>query len=431
MTEPLDLAIIGFGPASLSFLIALHDHSEEPLKNKKIRVFEKLPTFSWHEGMLIPGSNMQISFVKDLATPRDPTSYFTFLNYLHSHGQERLSGFLNMSTLEPSRYEYHDYLCWAAGHFSKFVEYNANINKLHYDAATDLYIVGHGDTQWQAKNIIITTGCQPYIPPLYKSVDSPLIVHSSKFMSDHSQKLLRNSKHGILVVGCGQSAAEIWKHCHYSLDPKTPLAMCFRNLAPVPSDSSPFVNSLYFDSHNSHWWYNLPTEARLKGLSVGRTTNYSVVKESLLEEMFKECYLQKLRYGQEFHQIMGDTDIQSIKNEGDHLVVQLTSQMDKSKKPETRKIDVLYVATGYDHESFDVLMSSLFPNSQGAQISEEYCVLNAPSKQGKVYVAGITSNQHGIGETLLSWAAIRAGGLAKELFGPSKPTARVPASYLN
>ncbi|NOJ47631.1 lysine N(6)-hydroxylase/L-ornithine N(5)-oxygenase family protein [Bradyrhizobium sp. WSM 1744] len=42
-------------------------------------------------GMLLPGSDMQISFLKDLVSLRDPTSPFTFLNYLHKRG--RFAGF--------------------------------------------------------------------------------------------------------------------------------------------------------------------------------------------------------------------------------------------------------------------------------------------------------------------------------------------------
>ncbi|WP_283812081.1 SidA/IucD/PvdA family monooxygenase [Bradyrhizobium archetypum] len=41
--------------------------------------------------MLLPGSDMQISFLKDLVSLRDPTSPFTFLNYLHKRG--RFAGF--------------------------------------------------------------------------------------------------------------------------------------------------------------------------------------------------------------------------------------------------------------------------------------------------------------------------------------------------
>jgi L-ornithine N5-oxygenase len=55
---------------------------------------------------------MQVTFLKDLATIRNPTSRFSFLAYLRERG--RLLDFINHKSLFPSRVEVHDYLEWAA-----------------------------------------------------------------------------------------------------------------------------------------------------------------------------------------------------------------------------------------------------------------------------------------------------------------------------
>jgi L-ornithine N5-oxygenase len=78
---------------------------------------EKQTQFAWHAGMQLPGAKMQISFLKDLATPRDPRYRFTFLNYLFEKG--RLNQFINLGTFLPTRVEYEDYLRWCAGHFER------------------------------------------------------------------------------------------------------------------------------------------------------------------------------------------------------------------------------------------------------------------------------------------------------------------------
>jgi hypothetical protein len=57
------------------------------------------------------------SCLKDLATLRNPSSSYTFLNYLHS--QNRLITFINRGTTIPSRREYADYLTWAATEVQK------------------------------------------------------------------------------------------------------------------------------------------------------------------------------------------------------------------------------------------------------------------------------------------------------------------------
>ena len=84
-----DLICVGFGPASLAIAVALYDalESKDPMlrsHDPKVRFLERQEKFAWHAGMLLPRSKMQISFIKDLATLRNPRSRFTFLNYLHT-----------------------------------------------------------------------------------------------------------------------------------------------------------------------------------------------------------------------------------------------------------------------------------------------------------------------------------------------------------
>lgn len=54
------------------------------------------------------------SWLKDLATLRNPQSPITFLNYLHSEG--RLISFINNGSQIPSRREFTDYLAWVASY---------------------------------------------------------------------------------------------------------------------------------------------------------------------------------------------------------------------------------------------------------------------------------------------------------------------------
>ena len=117
--ELLDLLCIGFGPASLAIAIALHDayKSSSSSPRPKVLFMESQSQFSWHAGMQLPGAKMQISFLKDLATPRDPRSRFTFLNYLFEKG--RLNQFINLGIFLPTRVEYEDYLRWCASHFER------------------------------------------------------------------------------------------------------------------------------------------------------------------------------------------------------------------------------------------------------------------------------------------------------------------------
>ena len=111
--EVQDLVCVGFGPASLAIAVALHDALDKGelalgTSTPKVRFLERQQQFAWHAGMLLPGAKMQITFIKDMATLRNPRSEFTFLNYLHENN--RLVSFTNLGTFLPHRIEYEDYM---------------------------------------------------------------------------------------------------------------------------------------------------------------------------------------------------------------------------------------------------------------------------------------------------------------------------------
>lgn len=130
--EVHDMVCIGFGPASLAIAVALEDWIESTGLGRpdhgprpKVAFLERQATFNWHVGMLLQAAKMQISFIKDLATARDPGSRFTFLNYLKEHG--RLREFAQLNTFLPTRVEFADYMKWAAGHFAENVRYDHEV----------------------------------------------------------------------------------------------------------------------------------------------------------------------------------------------------------------------------------------------------------------------------------------------------------------
>ena len=106
LDKEYDVVGIGFGPSNLALAIALRDTTREAWSKCRFHFIEKQPRFVWHGGMLLAGADMQISFLKDLVSLRDPTSPLTFVNYLHTKG--RLEAFINCRTFYPSRTEFND-----------------------------------------------------------------------------------------------------------------------------------------------------------------------------------------------------------------------------------------------------------------------------------------------------------------------------------
>ncbi|WP_235490655.1 SidA/IucD/PvdA family monooxygenase, partial [Frankia sp. AvcI1] len=79
-----DVVGIGFGPSNLSLAVALDEFRVNGMGNVFSNIFfERRSSFAWHPSMLLPSATMQISFLKDLVTFRNPTSSFSFVAYLH------------------------------------------------------------------------------------------------------------------------------------------------------------------------------------------------------------------------------------------------------------------------------------------------------------------------------------------------------------
>src|SRR5689334_23033347 len=68
---------------------------------------EQNPSFNWHPGMLLPDARMQVPFYADLVTVVDPTSPFTYLNFLKE--KQRLFRFAIHENNFITRKEYNEY----------------------------------------------------------------------------------------------------------------------------------------------------------------------------------------------------------------------------------------------------------------------------------------------------------------------------------
>lgn len=253
-----DLICVGFGPASLAIAVALHDMlstvrlkaatPSSHLQPPKVAFIERQSQFAWHAGMLLPGATMQITFIKDLATLRNPKSDFTFLNYLHR--RQRLVHFSNLGTFLPLRLEYEDYMRWCAGWFDEVVEYDQEVIDVTPEepdrgsSRINAFLVKsrHGATgeiiNRRARHVVIAVGGQPDMPKSLPQ-NHPRVVHSSQY-TRVIPKLLpdRNYPFHIAIIGSGQSAAEIFHDLH-SRFPNAKTSLIIKGAALRPSDDSP------------------------------------------------------------------------------------------------------------------------------------------------------------------------------------------------
>jgi L-ornithine N5-oxygenase len=323
--------------------------------------------------MQIPDAKMQISFLKDLATPRNPQSAFTFLTYLFA--QNRLNHFINLSTFTPSRCEYEDYLRWCAAHFERqgLVTYGQEVLKVlpattsPSGKITSFRVISRSMqtgalTTRLARHVVVAVGGEGQLPAAFASGHAA-IVHSSQYFSKVSTALpTPSAPYTIAVIGNGQSAAEIFNDL-LSRYPNARIVLAIKGSALRPSDDSPFVNEI-FDADRVDGVFAKPAPLRAKALLADRATNYGVVRLELIEHLYEKLYMQRLRTKAEDWKLAIKTHrrVVAAVPEGAKLRLEMQQVLDDGSEGEDREeltVDAVFVATGYVRNAHERMLEEL------------------------------------------------------------------------
>ncbi|NEB90328.1 lysine N(6)-hydroxylase/L-ornithine N(5)-oxygenase family protein [Streptomyces bauhiniae] len=193
----LDFVGIGLGPFNLGLACLT-----EPIEELNGVFLDSKPDFEWHAGMFLDGAHLQTPFMSDLVTLADPTSPYSFLNYLKEKG--RLYSFYIRENFYPLRVEYDDYCRWAANKLTG-VRFSTTVTEVTFGDGLYAVHTDAGDT-YRAKHLVLGTGTPPYLPEACEGLGGDFI-HNSRYLT-HKAELQK--KRSITLVGSGQSAAEIY-----------------------------------------------------------------------------------------------------------------------------------------------------------------------------------------------------------------------------
>ena len=407
---------VGFGPSNLALAIATREFSQGG-RSANVCFLERKPAFNWHEGMLIDGSTMQISFLKDLATLRNPQSRFTFINYLKEQG--RLEDFINIQTFFPTREEYNDYLGWAAAQFEDQVHYGQEVQAvepwLENGRLLGVEVISrsqNGESQRRrARHLVLGLGGAPQVPDAFEGVRDPRVLHSSQYRGRIEPLLAGAGRRvRVAVVGGGQSAAEIFEDLTQRF-PHADVAMILRGTALKPSDDSPFVNEIFNPSFIDRIFQQSDAR-RHELLTEFRNTNYAVVDLELIERIYQTFYLQKLRR-EPRHQMLAHREIAAVV--ADEGGLRLTVRDLVAGNQSELGFDVVVLATGYRRDQHRQLLGGLDAHLDGLEPDRNYR-LRLRDSDACVYLQGCCEASHGLSDTLLSVLAIRSQEIVESIF---------------
>ncbi|MDQ3761414.1 MAG: lysine N(6)-hydroxylase/L-ornithine N(5)-oxygenase family protein [Actinomycetota bacterium] len=415
--EIFDVVGVGFGPSNLALAIALDEHNTRVAGNPlTARFVERQPQFGWHRGMLIEDATMQVSYLKDLVTLRNPTNPFSFLSYLHDRG--RLVDFINYGSCFPTRIEFHNYLEWAASAFAAQVDYGTEVTGIEPVASGEtgecLEVVTRqpdaGTARLRARNVVLATGLRPHLPEGVSA--GARIWHSCDLLS---KAAMLTAPERLTVVGAGQSAAEAVDYLHRTF-PSAEVCAVFARYGYSSADDTSFANRL-FDPSAVDAFFRAPDEVKDMMVGYHANTNYSVVDPQLIEELYRRHYREKVtgRERLRFHNVSRIAD--AVEVDG-RIELAVESMIDGSR--EVLTTDLLVYATGYRPDDPCRLLGDLaracHRDAAGRlEIGRDYRIATDDTITAGIYVQGATEHSHGLSSTLLSNIAVRAGEIVASL----------------
>ncbi|ACU36595.1 lysine N(6)-hydroxylase/L-ornithine N(5)-oxygenase family protein [Actinosynnema mirum] len=421
--QEVELLAIGAGPANLALAVALEELAPEIAANTTI--VEQHDTVAWQRGMLLPWSQSQVSFLKDLVTLRNPRSEFSFLNFLHANG--RLDEFINLGTFTPYRREISDYLSWVAASLK-------SVRVLHgrkVVAVEPRAEVGGEVTSWLvrfsdgsttgARSLVFGTGRDPHVPTEFLGLPQEKVAHSIEFAQRLKQLDPATTKR-VVVVGGAQSAAEMFWESHQAL-PGAEVTMVMRSIGLNGYESSKFTNELFYPSFVDTFNSALP-DAREQLLREMHRTNYGGLSPATLENLYRTIYLEKLS-GDQRMSVITMVEVADARSEGDEVVLTLVDRKDGSRTE--LRCDVVLLGTGYSQKM--PLVTRNLAASVGADdftVTRNYRVTLPAHVTARVYLQGVNEATHGIADSLISVLAIRSSEIVADLRADDRP-AHTPA----
>jgi L-ornithine N5-oxygenase len=413
--KTLDVLGIGFGPSNLALAIALEEKARGP-NPLRAQFIERQEEFGWHRGMLIPGARMQISFIKDLVTMRDPASDFSFLAYLHRKG--RLPAFINAKSMNPTRVEFHDYLSWAADRLRQRASYGVEAtdaapvfvnDEVRFIDVTARRVADGQRVTFRTRNIVVATGLEPRLPP--EAPDSRHVIHSEDLLKRIGD-IPADRPQTFVVVGAGQSAAEAVEYLHRSFSLGRVYSV-FTRYGYSPADDSPFVNAI-FDPETVDLFFHAPDEVKELMFGYHANTNYSVVDGDLIADLHERAY-QELVVGERRLIMRNLSRVAAVEPSGTGLDIHIKYLPDGTVT--TVHADWVIYATGYRPRNPLQALGTLggyceAEPGQPVRLDRSHRVITPGTVRCGIYVQGAAEASHGISATLLSTTAVRAGEIA-------------------
>ncbi|WP_149207513.1 lysine N(6)-hydroxylase/L-ornithine N(5)-oxygenase family protein [Flavobacterium johnsoniae] len=194
---------IGIGPFNLGLAALL-----EPVDDVSSLFFDQREQFNWHPGLLFDHVTLQTPFLCDCVSMADPTSKFSFLNFLKK--TDRLYKFFIRENFFVLRKEYNLYCQWVIKQLQN-CRFSSSVREIYYrDGLYELHVFHKDQDQtkiYYAEKLVLGTGTVPILPDFVDLNEMEKVCHTSSYLFRKEEILEQDT---VTVIGSGQSAAEVF-----------------------------------------------------------------------------------------------------------------------------------------------------------------------------------------------------------------------------
>ncbi|QLE78445.1 L-lysine 6-monooxygenase [Francisella sp. Scap27] len=405
-----DVIGVGIGPFNLGLSALLEDKPIESI------FFDKKESFSWHPGLMMNWATLQVPFLADLVTMVDPTSRFSFLNYLRE--KDRLYKFYFKENFFVPRQEYNDYCSWVATN-CKSCNFDSEVISIEHENlqekeawAVTIRKSSGETTKFLTKNIVLGLGTKPCLPAFISQSNSnhKKVHHSGEYLNVKAQAL--DDDH-ITIIGSGQSAGEIFLDLMKSKNSSTNISWVTRSKGFFPMEYSK-LGLEHFSPEYVDYFYNLSSDKKAE-LVAEQDLLYKGISAETISDIYDVLYEQNLSNCNNV-ELISNSRLNSIGNNSEKLDCYFYHNHQESDF--LIQTDRVIAATGYKSDinsPLRKLEKFITKDSQGNfNISRDYQVVMKNTKLN-IFVQNAEMLSHGVGTPDLGLGAYRSATIANEL----------------
>lgn len=400
-----DVIGVGLGPFNLS--IAALAAEKESLSTLFL---DKKAHFAWHPGLLLNDAKMQTSFLKDLVSAVDPTSRYSFLNYLVTN--RKFYPFMASGQTTISRLEFSDYLGWVVSQLPN-VAFNQEVTAI--EQTDGVFKVSVGEQDYLTRHLVMGTGLTPSMPECVTPFVGKHCFHASELALRDPQ--LTDKR--VAIIGGGQTGADVFQHAFDGeFGHARELNWISRRANIEVLDEACFTDQ-YFMPDYVNDFYQLDQATKQREVARQKLTSDGITSDCL-QGIYQRLYHDKYVLRKPtWWNICPNQSLVAMRQDEDGYHITLAHGL----TGETREIsaDVVIMCTGFKRvvpHCLRDLQDQISWDEHGRPIlSADFCVDWQGAPHNRIYMVNAGIASHGIAEPQLSLACWRAARILNHVAG--------------